>query len=46
MVSDRIAAWLEASTWSKAVSQYISILAGKADIRGISLGVAEGPLVQ
>ena len=46
MVSDRIAAWLEASAWSKAVSQYISILAGKADIRGISLGVAEGPLVQ
>ena len=46
MVSDRIAAWLEASAWSKAVSQYISILAGRAEIRGISLGGAEGPLVQ
>lgn len=46
MVSERIAAWLEASAWSKAVSQYISILAGKAEIRGISLGGAEGPLVQ
>ncbi len=46
LVSDRIAAWLEASAWSKAVSQYISILAGKAEICGISLGGAEGPLVQ
>ena len=46
MVSERIAAWLEASAWSKAVSQYISILAGKAEIGGISLGGAEGPLVQ
>jgi peptidyl-prolyl cis-trans isomerase C len=46
MVCDRIAAWLEASAWSKAVSQYIAVLAGKADIRGISLNGAEGPLVQ
>ena len=46
LVSERIAAWLEASAWSKAVSQYISILAGKAEIRGVSLGGAEGPLVQ
>jgi len=46
MVADRIAAWLEASAWSKAVSQYIAVLAGQADIRGISLDGADGPLVQ
>ena len=46
MVNDRIAAWLEASTWSKAVSQYIAILIGQADIRGISLDGAQSPLVQ
>jgi peptidyl-prolyl cis-trans isomerase C len=46
MVAKRIAAWLEASAWSKAVSQYISVLAGQADIKGISLNGADGPLVQ
>lgn len=46
VVRDRIAAWLEAASWSKAVSQYISILAGQADIRGIELDGAEGVLVQ
>ncbi len=46
MVSDRIAAWLEASAWSKAVSQYISILVGYADVRGITLKGVPSPLVQ
>ena len=46
MVAERIAAWLEATSWSKAVSQYISVLAGQADIKGISLNGADGPLVQ
>lgn len=46
MVAERIAAWLEASAWSKAVSQYIAVLAGQADIRGISLDGADGLLVQ
>lgn len=45
-MQERIAAWLQASSWSKAVSQYIAILAGRADIRGIELGAADGPLVQ
>lgn len=45
-VRDRIAAWLEAAAWSKAVSQYISILAGQAEIRGIDLQPATGALVQ
>ncbi len=46
MVADRIAAWLEATAWSRAVSQYIAILAGRADICGISLKGTDGSLVQ
>ena len=46
MVRDRIGVWLEAGAWSRAVSQYISILAGRADIRGVDLEAGDGPLVQ
>jgi len=46
MVEPRIAAWLEASSWSRAVAQYVSILASKAAINGISMNAADGPLVQ
>jgi len=46
MVTERIAAWLEAAAWSKAVSQYIAMLAGRAEIEGIDLEAADGPLVQ
>lgn len=45
-VAVRIAAWLEASAWSKAVAQYIAVLAGRAKITGIVLDAAEGPLIQ
>jgi peptidyl-prolyl cis-trans isomerase C len=45
-VEVRIAGWLEASTWSKAVSQYIAILAADASITGIDLLGADGPLMQ
>lgn len=45
-VEARIAGWLEASTWSKAVSQYIAILAADATITGIDLIGADGPLMQ
>lgn len=45
-VEARIAGWLEASTWSKAVSQYIAILAADATITGIDLLGVDGPLVQ
>lgn len=45
-VAQRIAAWLEAASWSRAVSQYIGILAGRAIVSGISLHAADGPLVQ
>lgn len=45
-VEDKIGAWLEASSWSKAVSQYIRILAGQAEITGIDLDATSSPLVQ
>ena len=46
LARERIAAWLEAASWSKAVAQYIAVLAGSAEIGGIDLGAAEGPLIQ
>ncbi|MBL4599070.1 MAG: peptidylprolyl isomerase [Rhizobiaceae bacterium] len=46
LVQERIAAWLEAASWSRAVSQYIGILVGKSKIVGIDLEAADGPLVQ
>jgi len=46
MAHGRIAAWLEAASWSRAVSQYIGILAGNAKIVGIDLAAADSPLVQ
>lgn len=46
MVKERIAAWLEASSWSKAVAQYLKILAGRAKITGIDISVADSPLIQ
>lgn len=46
LVRDRIAAWLDASAWSKAVSQYLSVLAGRARIEGIDLNAAGSPLIQ
>lgn len=45
-VQDRIAGWLEASAWSKAVSQFIAILAADATITGIDVLGADGPLMQ
>lgn len=45
-VRDRIADYLEASSWSRGVSQYISVLAGSADIEGFDLAGSDGPLVQ
>jgi len=42
----RLAAYLEASSWSRAVAQYIGILAGAAEITGVTLAGADSPLVQ
>jgi peptidyl-prolyl cis-trans isomerase C len=46
MVEGRIAAWLEAASWSRAVAQYVGILAGRAEIIGIEFKTSDGPLVQ
>jgi len=46
VVKERIGAWLEASSWSRAVSQYISLLAGKATITGFDMAGSDTPLVQ
>ncbi|TCT42733.1 peptidylprolyl isomerase [Martelella mediterranea] len=45
-VKPRIAAWLEAASWSKAVQQFIAVLAAEAEIEGIEIAGADGPLVQ
>ena len=41
-----IADYLMETSWRRAVTQYISILAGKAEITGIALRSAGSPLVQ
>ncbi len=46
MVQERISGWLEASSWSRAIAQYIGILAAAATIQGIDITEADGPLVQ
>ena len=46
LIKERIAAWLEASSWSKAVAQYVKILAGRAVIAGIDFSAADNPLIQ
>ncbi|KZL19315.1 putative peptidyl-prolyl cis-trans isomerase Cbf2 precursor [Pseudovibrio axinellae] len=45
-VEETIKAWLEAASWSKAVSQYIGILAGAAELEGVDLFGSQSPLVQ
>jgi len=45
-VRETIADYLTESSWRRAVSQYISLLAGRAAIAGIALRAAETPLVQ
>ena len=42
----QIESYLQESVYRRAVSQYISILAGEADIQGIDLDAATSPLVQ
>jgi len=46
VVSEKIAAWLEASSWSRAVCQYVTLLAGQADLQGIDINSVDSPLVQ
>jgi peptidyl-prolyl cis-trans isomerase C len=45
-VRDRIAAYLEESSWRRGVAQYIALLAGQARISGFQMPAASSPLVQ
>lgn len=45
-VKDGIAAYLADASWRRAASQYIRILAGRAEIVGVEIEKAEGALVQ
>jgi len=46
MVRDDIAERLQALVEEKALRQYISVLAGKADVQGADLNGTDMPLVQ
>ncbi|WP_341711070.1 peptidylprolyl isomerase [Erythrobacter sp.] len=46
MVEASIREYLEEASYRKAMAQYLSILASQTIIEGVSLPVAEGPLVQ
>lgn len=46
LVRDRIAEWMAEKVRRVAIQQYVSILAGRADIQGIDLAAATSPLVQ
>jgi peptidyl-prolyl cis-trans isomerase C len=45
-VRDKIADYLREHVWRRAVSQYLQLLVGQAEIRGIDLNGATTPLVQ
>jgi len=46
VVADKIADYLREHVWRRAVSQYLQLLVGQAEIRGIELKGASSPLVQ
>jgi peptidyl-prolyl cis-trans isomerase C len=46
LVREAIAGHLELSSWHAAMRQYVSLLIGRADIRGIEMDGASSPLVQ
>lgn len=46
LVHRRIAAYLEESVRRRALAQFVSVLAGRADIRGVNFAAAASPLVQ
>lgn len=46
LVQERIRDWLDEKVRRTALAQYLSILAGRADIAGIALASAGSPLVQ
>ena len=46
LVRDRIADYLDETVRRRAQQQYVSILAGRAEVAGVDLAAARGPLVQ
>jgi peptidyl-prolyl cis-trans isomerase C len=46
LARDRIADYLATSVQHRALAQYVSVLAGRAEITGIALAVSASPLVQ
>jgi len=46
MVRERIAEYLREAVWRRAVSQYIGLLVGSADIQGLDMEGTASPLVQ
>lgn len=46
LVRARIAEYLSTRTWAESVHQYVSLLAGRAEIRGVEIEGATTPLVQ
>lgn len=45
-VRGRIAEYLETASWQRAVHQYLQLLAGRAEIQGVTLEGASSPLLQ
>lgn len=43
---EEVARYLHAASWQRAVTQYIQIVAGRAEIEGFDIGAAASPLVQ
>ena len=46
VVHDRIAEYLAEASWRRAVTQYVRILAGQSDIKGVDFAGSDTPLVQ
>ncbi len=45
-VQEKISEYLEEASWRTAIAQYVRVLAGQADVKGIDLGAVGTPLVQ
>ena len=45
-VRERISNWLQSASWARAIAQYVGVLAGKYEIKGVELAGSDGPLVQ
>ncbi len=45
-VREKVENYLSESVWRRSVSQYLRVLAARADIRGIDMDAASSPLVQ